>query len=311
MSTAVILCGPTASGKTALAMDLALQHDAEIISADSGQVYRGMDIGTAKPTPEEQARVRFHLIDLITADQKFSAAEFAGQAFDTIRDIESRRKRVLIVGGTGLYLKALTEGGLFEGPSRDDDLRADLERRIREEGVEVLHAELARVDPEAASGIPIKNRQRVIRALEVYKLTGEKISDHWKKHRQGLREKSGAGAFVQYGLSLPKEILHQRIEARVDAMFERGLVRETEAVMDFWGPTAPGLRMIGYKEVVAHLLGALSLEACKELIKKNTRQYAKRQLTWFRKVSGIEWVSPSSAFFLTWPAASIGCAKFK
>lgn len=273
----LILCGPTATGKTAAAIELAEKWGLEIISADSGQVYRGMDIGTAKPTAEEQGKVRFHLIDILDPIETFSAADFRERALEAIRDIESRGKRAMVVGGTGLYLKALEEG-LFEGPSRDPAIRAELERRIGLEGVESLHRELQAIDPEAAKTIPPHNRQRIIRALEVYRITGQPISKFWAEHQA----QAAPTRFVKIGLNLSREEIYRRIDERVDRMFAAGLVDEVRTLVEKWGRDAPGLRIIGYKETVA---GTISL------IKQKTRQYAKRQQTWFKKDRLIRWVA--------------------
>ena len=266
-------------------MTVAERIGVEIISADSGQVYRGLDIGTAKPTPEERRGIPYHLIDILNPDAIFSAEDFRRLAGEEIQNIQSRGKRVLVVGGTGLYLKAL-EGGLFEGPSRDPAVRDELEKRAREEGVESLKKELASIDPKAAAQIPGNNRQRLIRALEVYRLTGRPISEHWEAHR-----KISPFTFQKIGINLPQEELHRRIESRVDRMIAQGLVDEVRSLVQKWGATAPALKIIGYKEIVAHLSGPTSLKEAVEWIKIHTRQYAKRQMTWFRKDKEIRWVS--------------------
>lgn len=295
-SPVIILCGPTAVGKTAVAIELAQKIGAEIISADSGQIYRGMDIGTAKPTPAEQQKVPFHLIDILNPDQQFSAADFCERALKLIEEIQGRCKKILIVGGTGLYLKAL-EKGLFEGPSRDPKVRKELEKRVEREGIEALYRDLEKVDPEAAKTIPSANRHRIIRAIEVYRLTGRPISEFWEEHRRrgGSTPEAGAArtapTFAKYGLILPKDELHRRIDERVDRMIQSGLVEEVRFLVEQWGTSAPGLRIIGYKEVGAHLEGKIPLREAVDLVKRNTRQYAKRQRTWFRKDMEIRWLS--------------------
>ncbi len=289
----IILCGPTAVGKTAAAVELAHQIDAEIISADSGQVYRGLDIGTAKPTLEEREGIPFHLIDLLNPDEQFSAAQFKRLAEEAIAGIVGRGRRVIVCGGTGLYLRAL-EKGLCEGPARDPAVRAELEKRAADEGIESLHRELQKVDAEAARLIPSRNRQRIIRALEVYRLTGRPISEWWNEHCRGAVPAPGRGdlapIFSKFGLTLLKEELHRRIERRVDQMIERGLVDEVAALLPQWGPEAPGFRLIGYKEIVKYLQDKVDKKEAISLIKKNTRQYAKRQTTWFKKDSEIQWI---------------------
>lgn len=277
------VCGPTAVGKTAHAVRLARQIDGEIISADSGQIYRRLDIGTAKPTREELQGVPIHLIDILDPDQKFSAAQFQKLANEKIEEITTRGKRVIVCGGTGLYLRVLL-GGIFEGPEADPRYRATLEQRITQEGADSLHRELANIDPEAAASIPVGNRHRLIRALEVYHLTQKPISAHWREHRF-----SGQWQFAQpyevetTFLNLPREELYRRIEARVDQMMAKGWLEEVRGLVARWGRKAPGLQIIGYKELACHLAGELNWETTVDLIKQHTRNYAKRQVTWFRK----------------------------
>jgi len=270
-------------------VEIAARIDAEIVSADSGQVYRGMNIGTAKPTREERSRVPFHLVDILDVDTQFSAADFRSRALAAIQDIQSRGKKALVVGGTGLYLKAL-EQGLFEGPSRDDAVRAELEARIRDEGVETLHRELQQVDPAAARTIPAGNRQRLIRALEVHRLTGRPISAFWAEHGRQARTEGG---FQKFGLTVPREELNRRIEERTEEMIEQGLLAEVRGLCERWGRAAPGLKLIGYKEIVAYLEEKCSLESAIALVIRNTRQYAKRQRTWFKKDREIQWFEAS------------------
>jgi tRNA dimethylallyltransferase len=294
-----IICGPTGVGKTAAGIALAQKIGGEIVSADSGQIYRGMDIGTAKPSLQDQEKVPFHLIDILNPDQKFSAADFRARTVKIVEEIQSRGKKTIIVGGTGLYLKAL-EGGLFEGPAADLQIRQELEERIQEEGIEPLYRELQKVDPVAAAGIPPKNRQRLIRALEVYQLTGRPISQFWKEHQDSRgapwRAQEGAASstltFQKFGLSLPKEELYRRLDERVDRMIADGLVGEVRHLLRDYSPAAPGLRIIGYKEIAGFLQGELSQEEAVELVKRHTRQYAKRQMTWFKKDPDIRWENP-------------------
>lgn len=285
----LMICGPTASGKTNFAIKLAQETGGEIISADSGQVYRGMDIGTAKPTPEERGLVPFHLIDILTPNQQFTAADFRRQALAAIADIQSRGKRPIIVGGTGLYLKVL-EDGIFEGPPAQPKIRERLEKRVQEEGIEALYQELEKVDPLAAAGVQKRNRQRIIRALEVYEATGRRISEYWAfpplKVRGGL---GGRYEFEKIGITFSKDELYRRINERVDRMMERGLVNEVKALVQAWGKVAVGLKIIGYKEIVRVLEGEISLSEAVLQIKQNTRQYAKRQRTWFQKDTRLQW----------------------
>ncbi len=284
-SKVIILCGPTASGKTAAAMELAQKIGAEIVNADSGQVYRGLDIGTAKPSAEDRKRAVFHLLDILDPSEAFSAAEFRRLASSAIEDIQKRGKTPIVCGGTGLYLKALEEG-LFEGPKADLSLREILEAEIKRDGVDAFHEALKRVDPVAAASIPRGNRQRLIRAMEVFRLTGRPISEFWEEHRL---KRTSTVVFLKVGLDLPREILKVRIDARVSEMLGAGLVEEVEGLRAHWD--APALRIIGYKEIIAHLKGEFPLAEAEGLIKIHTRQYAKRQRTWFRKDAEIRWFS--------------------
>ncbi len=273
-----IICGPTAVGKTDQALAWAQQHDAEIISADSGQIYRGLNIGTAKPTLEERQGVPVHLMDIIDPNERFSAAQFVERAAVCIEEIQARGKKVVVCGGTGLYIRALL-GGLFAGPSADEALRQQLELRAASEGWPALHAALQQVDPVAAAAIPENNRYRLIRALEVYHLTGRPISAFWQEHQ--FQEQPYDDEYQW--MELPRDQLYRRIEARVDGMIARGLIDEVKDLLKQWGAEAPGLQIIGYKEMVAYLKGDIHLDEAIRLIKQHTRNYAKRQLTWFKK----------------------------
>jgi tRNA dimethylallyltransferase len=285
----IAIFGPTASGKTQAALEISGRLGGEIVSVDSGQVYRGLNIGTAKPTPAERERAPFHLIDIAEPSEAFSAACFRELAGPVLDDIRSRGRRPILTVGTGLYFRALEEG-LFEGPKADVELRARLEKRLEEEGIASLEEELGRIDPEAAKTVTKNNRQRLLRALEVYYLTGKPISVHWRSHRNRKPENpKGSPRFLKLGLNPAKEELDRRIEDRVEGMVEQGLLAEARALRERWGEEAPGLRLIGYKEIVAYLKGKTSLEAAIALVIRNTRQYAKRQRTWFKKDREIQW----------------------
>ena len=281
----IFLVGPTGVGKTEASLWLAKQIDAEIVSADSMLVYRGMDIGTAKPTPEKRAAVRHHLIDILDPTESFSVGKYRQLAKEAIADIHGRGKMVLVCGGTGLYVRALVDG-LFEGPSADWPLRQELEAEAERNGPESLYAKLMEVDPETAEKLSPKDVRRVIRALEVHAAAHRPISELQSQWKQRGR------APTMFGLTMSRSLLYHRIEERVDTMFGRGLVEETERLL------ARGLRAnrtamqaIGYKEVAAYLDGECSLEEAKKLLKRDSRRYAKRQLTWFRKDDRIQWYS--------------------
>ena len=286
-----IILGPTAVGKTRLAIEMALRENGEIISADSGQIYRGLDIGTAKPPLEERQGIPFHLIDILDPSGRFSAAGFRRLALRQIEEGRGRGRGAIVVGGTGLYIKVLEEG-IFEGPAADPEIRKKLEERCRRDGVETLLRELAKVDPVAANKMDKRNRQRIIRALEVYELTGRPISEFWVTPPDlpplGVRGGPG-GRYRKIGLTLPREELNRRIGERIDRMIAQGWIDETETLLEKWGAAAPGLTLIGYKELVGYLQGRISRETAIDLIKTRTRQYAKRQMTWFKADPEIKW----------------------
>jgi tRNA dimethylallyltransferase len=281
----VIICGPTASGKSALALQLAHVLDAEIVNADSMQVYRGLDIGTAKPTLTQQMEIRHHLIDIIEPDQPFSAADFAIAADAAIRDIVSRGKRVIVVGGTGLYIRALIHG-LVDSPGGTGELRQALQVEAGNIGNEAMLQQLRLVDPGLAATLHPNNLVRIIRALEVYRLTGIPLSRYQQEHAfTGRRYET-----LQICISVDRALLYTRIENRVEQMLAAGLIDEVRNLLSGgYGRDLKSMRSIGYKEVAAFLSGDCSAEEASRLIKRNTRHYAKRQLTWFKADHDILW----------------------
>lgn len=281
----VIICGPTASGKSALALELAHTLDAEIVNADSMQVYRGLDIGTAKPTPVQQMEIRHHLIDVVEPDQSFSAADFARAADAAIRDIVSRGKRVIVVGGTGLYIRSLIHG-LVDSPGGEGELRQALQAEAAESGNEAMLEQLRLVDPERAATLHPNNLIRIIRALEVYRLTGIPLSRFQKEHAFTGRHYDT----LQIGISVDRALLYTRIENRVEQMLATGLIEEVHGLLSTgYGRDLKSMRSIGYKETAAFLSGECSADEARRLIKRNTRHYAKRQLTWFKADHDILW----------------------
>ncbi|MBL9124744.1 MAG: tRNA (adenosine(37)-N6)-dimethylallyltransferase MiaA [Planctomycetaceae bacterium] len=274
------LTGPTASGKTAVGLELAQRLEAEIISVDSMALYRGLDIGTAKPTAAEQARVRHHLLDVCDPHEESSVAQYLELATRAVEEIRQRGQRVLFVGGSPLYLKALLLG-LFDGPPADWELRQELQDWAATTGPDALHARVAVVDPQAAARLHPRDTRRLVRALEVYELTGRPIS-HWQTQ---FDDSPGPLAGQAFALSWPRAQLYARIEQRVDAMFAAGLVAETERVLSAGRPLSRTARQaVGYREVLAHLEQGTSLDETIALVKTKTRQFAKRQLTWFRSL---------------------------
>ena len=283
----VIILGPTAVGKTDLALDVASAFDGEIISADSMQVYRHLDIGTSKPTREERVRVPHHLIDIVDPDGEFSAALFNRQAGDIIRDLHGR-KTIVVAGGTGLYIRALT-GGIIEGPGPDEGLRRIYRTRLEGEDRETLYARLEARDPEAAGRIHPHDAVRIIRALEIAELAGEPISE--KQRRHGFRQLRYE--FLKVGLYRDRGELYRRIDSRASQMIEAGLVEETEKILGMgYSNKMKPLQSLGYKYIIRYIRKELTLEEALKLMQRDTRHYARRQMTWFRGEGDIEWFHP-------------------
>ena len=282
----VVICGPTASGKTAAALELARHLPVEVISADSRQVFRGMDIGTAKASAGEQNQVPHHLIDVVELDQEFTAADFAKHGREIARDIHRRGALPLVVGGTGLYIRALTEG-LLDAPGADPELRARLHAEEARDGRGTLYARLQQLDPEAAARIHPNNTVRIVRALEVHLLTGRPISELQRGHAFGDRP----FRTLKIGLHLAREVLIERIDHRVLQMVESGLFAEVAKLLEKgYTSELKAMRTLGYAESVQYLQGFVSREEAVALIQRNTRRYAKRQLTWFRSEPETIWV---------------------
>ncbi len=285
------IVGPTGSGKSAIAMDLAERLGAEIVNADSRQLYRAMDIGTAKPTAAERARVPHHLIDVCDPGHPLDVAEFVAMARRAIFEIAERGKRALVVGGSGLYLRAL-RGGIFSGPSASPEIRAELEALARERGAAHLHEELARVDPEAAARIQRGDLYRIVRALEVWRLTGIPLSEHHRRHAFAAREFET----LVIAIRVPRERLYANIDRRFDEMIAAGLADEVRALLAAgYRPERPPLSTIGYKEIAAFVRGEITLGEAVERAKRESRRLAKRQLTWFRREPGLVWVDDDRA----------------
>lgn len=285
----VVLIGPTAVGKTALSLALARRLDAEIISGDSMLFYRGFDIGTAKPTKEERAAVPHHFIDILAPEASFNVMDFQRLAREEIGRIAARGKLPLVVGGTGLYIKSLLEGYVFNETSGDRAYREKLERLAQEKGKAFVHGLLQEADPEAAARLHVNDFRRVVRALEVVSLGNEHIS--------GQREAAGGElAYDAYviGLRRERQALYARIEERVDAMLEAGFADEVRSLLAEGVPRdCPAMKGIGYREMLAYIAGGMDLPLAAAEIKKATRHFAKRQLTWFRKMPYVHWYAAS------------------
>ena len=284
----IIILGPTAVGKSALALELAAELGAEIINADSQQVYRYMNIATGKPSQAERIRVPHHLIDIVDPDQEFNAAMFRAAAMERIRDIHSRKKIVIVCGGTGLYLRALTNG-LFVGPGQEPGIRKVLEQEIQESGIGVLYQRLQRIDPSVTSRIHPNDRQRIVRALEVYQLTGKPMSEWQREH--GFREYPFDT--LKVGLNRERNELYNLIERRCDRMIQDGLLDEVRGlVAGGYSLNLKPLQSVGYRQVGLVLQGSANMADAVEEMKQETRRYAKRQLTWFRRDEAIRWFHP-------------------
>jgi tRNA dimethylallyltransferase len=282
----LLILGVTASGKGRLAFDLAEGLGAEIISIDSMKVYRRMDIGTAKPPREARERIKYHLIDVVEPSEAFSVGKFLDLAYDAIEQIESRKKRIIAVGGTALYIKVLLYG-LFEGPGSDKQIRTELQAEAENEGLEELYRQLTEIDPVTAERIGHRDRKRIIRALEVYKITGKPISSL----QQQFDAKKPLHNWTIIGLRREKSVENSRINQRVKKIIEAGLVDEVKALLAEEKPLSQQARCaIGYAEIIDYLNGKKSLEDATELIKKNTRRFAKNQRTWFKTFKNVHWL---------------------
>jgi tRNA dimethylallyltransferase len=283
----IAIVGPTASGKSALALRLAAENGGEIVSCDSMQVYRGLDIGTAKPTAEERRLVPHHLLDVVEPDQPVSAADYARLGRAALAAIRDRGRLPVVAGGTGLYLKALLHG-LFAGPSRDPAFRARLEAFAARRGDARLHRLLARLDPDSAARIPPADRVRIVRALEVLRATGRRIGEH---HQAGLGDGPLRGFTpAVFGIDPDRALLRNAVERRTREMFERGLLAEVERLLARgFSPTLRPLQAIGYRQAVAVLQRHATVEQAQRDIVTETMRYAKRQMTWFRHQARVAW----------------------
>jgi tRNA dimethylallyltransferase len=287
MHPVLAIVGPTATSKSELAMALALELGGEIVNADALQVYRGFDIGTAKPGPAERARVPHHLIDILEPHEVYSAGEFARRALGAIAEVQERGRLPVVVGGSGLYLRALFSG-ISPIPPGDPAVREELRGRLEEEGLAVLRAELARLDPRTEARLTAGDTQRVLRALEVARVTGRPLSAWVEEQPFGTQ----AIAAVRVGLTLPRGILYDRIAGRVARMMEAGWLGEVAGLLQRnLSPRLPAFQAIGYRQLVRHLEGDGSLELAVAEIVRETRRFAKRQETWFRKEPDVTWFS--------------------
>ena len=287
MDNVIVIVGPTASGKTKISVELAMHIGGEIISADSMQIYKYMDIGTAKPAEKEKKGIKHYLMDEIAPDQEFSVACFRTLALRYIEEIINRNKIPIVVGGTGLYINSLIYNIKFAEIDTDRELRKRLENMAREKGNEFLYNMLTDIDPETAKNIHANDARRIIRAIEVFKTTGKPMS----YHRQASRLEPPGYNFILFGIRVERQKLYERINKRVDEMIERGLVNEVKYLAEMgYDKCSVAMQGLGYKEILWYLKGKATLEEAINLLKRDTRRYAKRQMTWFNKIKNIIWL---------------------
>jgi tRNA dimethylallyltransferase len=284
----IVILGPTASGKTRLALSLALRFQGEIVSCDALQVYRHMDIGTAKIQPSQRQGIRHHMLDVQEPGQDFSAGDYQRQAREAIQGIHERGHLPFVVGGTGFYLRALIDG-LFNGPARSDDLRMRMRKIVARQGPQRLHRALQRIDPQSATRISETDAERIIRAYEIYLVSGKPM--HWWQRQP--RDAFEGFRWLKIGLDMPRAQLYQRIDQRVENMFQSGLLDEVQGLMTKYSKTSHAFKAIGYRQVMEYVDGQCTLEQAIEETKKESRHYAKRQLTWFHSDPDIVWLDGS------------------
>ena len=282
----IVICGPTASGKTALGVELAKKINSEIISCDSMQIYKDMNIGTAKPTKQEMQGIKHYLIDIISPNERFSVADYKLEAKKAIKEILNKGKTPIIVGGTGLYLNSLIYEIEYPKIEFDEKYRKKLEERVKKEGLKTLYEEATKIDEEATKEISPNDEKRILRILEIYKATGKNKTYQEKESRKKEVEYN----YIVYGLNWDRQVLYDRINKRVDNMIKDGLIQEVEDILKKYKEFPTAMQGLGYKEVVEYLKKEITKEEMIEKIKMETRRYAKRQLTWFRANKQIIWL---------------------
>lgn len=285
-SKVIVICGPTASGKTALSIELAKKIDGEIISADSMQIYKYMDIGTAKPSKEEMQGIKHYLLDFVEPNQRYSVAEFKKDAEASIEEILAKGKTPIVVGGTGLYVDSLIYGIEYQDVELDEKYRQELEERVAKEGLEKIYEEAQKIDPQAMKKISKNDKKRILRVLEIYKATGKnKTEQEIESRKNGVKYD-----YKVFAINMNRDVLYERINKRVDIMIEKGLIQEVEKLLKKYKEFPTAMQGLGYKEVVEYLQGITSKEEMIEKIKMETRRYAKRQITWFKKNKQTIWI---------------------
>ena len=286
----IVICGPTASGKTALSIELAKRINGEIISADSMQIYKDMDIGTAKPTSEEMGDIKHYLIDCISPDVRYSVADFKKDAINAIEEIVSKGKRPIVVGGTGLYVDSLIYGIDYNEVKTDLNYRDYLEKVIEEKGLDYLYNKACEIDPEAMNKISKNDKKRICRVLEIYKSTGKTKTQLEIESRQ----KESKYEFDVFAINMERSVLYERINKRVDIMINNGLIDEVKNLIGKYDEIPTAMQGLGYKEVVQYFDGIYSKEEMIDKIKMESRRYAKRQITWFKRNKSIHWLDATN-----------------
>ena len=281
----IIIVGPTASGKSRLGILLAVRFRGEIISCDALQLYRGMDIGTAKVSVSDRERVPHHLLDILDPSEDFSAGAYQRAARKSLEEICGRGNVPFVVGGTGFYLQAFLDG-LFDGPAKAETLRVRMRKIIKRKGTKTLHRALERIDPQSASRIEEADGERIMRAYEMYLASGRPMSWWQQQPRNALRGYS----WLKMGIHIPRTELYRRIESRVDAMFQDGFLEEVQSLLSSYPRNTPAFKAIGYRQIVDYVDGKQSMEQAVADIKMESRRYAKRQMTWFRRDPDIQWI---------------------
>ena len=282
----IVICGPTASGKTALSIELAKKINGEIVSADSMQIYKDMDIGTAKPTKQEMGEIKHYLLDFVSPEDRYSVAQYKQDAKKAIKEIINKGKTPIIVGGTGLYVDSLIYEIEYNDIKLDEEYRKKLEKIAEEQGLEELYKKAVEIDPEAMKKISQNDKKRIMRVLEIYHSTGKTKTEQEKESRKNPVEYD----YRVFAINWDREILYQRINTRVDIMVDQGLIEEVKEILNKYDKFPTAMQGLGYKEVVDYLNGIYTKEEMIEKIKLETRRYAKRQLTWFRKNKQTIWL---------------------
>lgn len=281
----IVICGPTASGKTSLSISLAKKINGEIVSCDSMQIYKEMDIGSAKPTVEEMQEIKHYLVDFVSPEKRYSVSEYKEDASKAIEEIINKGKTPIIVGGTGLYLNSLIYNIQYNEMEVDLNYRRELEKEAEEYGLEVLYNRAKEIDPEAMEKVSANDKKRITRVLEIYNATGRNKTELEKKSRKEVPYN-----YLIFGINMERSILYDRINKRVDIMLEQGLIEEVENLINKYSNMPTAMQGLGYKEVKEFLDGNISKEEMIEKIKMETRRYAKRQITWFKRIKNIIWL---------------------